>query len=430
VPAGPVTAVVHPVQVINVPAGWSGLSSCINPINPDIETIFQPVVDQLVILQSETGMYWPGENINNLFNWDSHTGYKIKVNESVSLMMNGPYEPDKTIQLSEGWNVIPVLSECAAEVADIFAGLDVVLVKEIAGNNLYWPAYAISTLEFLQSGKAYFVLMAGAGEIVFPECMAPSDSPLRGRASQHSDRINEKVESRCSGTSLLLREKGPGDEVKGQSAGTPLSSRREAGGEVKTPITHTIAIPWDAVDYGMGGSLLGAFNQNGDCFGWTKLTGENNAIALFGDDPTTPEIDGFIEGELITFKLWDKAEMQFRELEATFDSGLPQNEGLFFPDGISAIINLKAGITGINNFSVEEIRVYPNPANDFINIDIDNQALLNGMIEVCDLQGKRLFNGFVHPGNNCFGVSSLEPGIYLLKIYVNEMSRTTRLIIQ
>jgi len=60
-----------------------------------------------------------------------------------------------------------VLSECAVDVEALFAGKDMVIVKEVAGWNLYWPEYGINTLGAMLPGKAYFVLMGSAGEIVF-----------------------------------------------------------------------------------------------------------------------------------------------------------------------------------------------------------------------------------------------------------------------
>ncbi|NCA86510.1 MAG: fibronectin type III domain-containing protein [Clostridia bacterium] len=169
-PSASATATVYPTQIINIPAGWFGLSGCIDPTNPTITNIFQEIVDDLIIIQSENGMYWPGQNINTLINWDSHGGYKIKAFQNISLTLRGPWLANKTLQLAEGWNLIPVLSECDVNIADLFTGQEVIVIKEIAGNKIYWPEYDIHSLEFLQSGKAYYIMMEEAGSIDFPEC--------------------------------------------------------------------------------------------------------------------------------------------------------------------------------------------------------------------------------------------------------------------
>ncbi len=200
--SAPVTAIVLPFQLINIPAGWSGLSGCLDPANPDIENIFQEVVEDLIILQNESGMYWPGQNINTLTNWEAYSGYKIKALENISLTLCGSTLANKTIQLSEDWNVIPVLSQCDVDVIELFAGKDVILVKEIAGSKVYWPEYDIHSLEFLLSGKAYFVMMESGGSIEFPECTPIPAFPLKGEGDGQRTGIGQCVE-----TPSLLQER-------------------------------------------------------------------------------------------------------------------------------------------------------------------------------------------------------------------------------
>jgi hypothetical protein len=44
------------------------------------------------------------------------------------------------------------------------------MVKEITGTNMYWLETGVFTLETIDPGKAYFVLMIESGTISFPEC--------------------------------------------------------------------------------------------------------------------------------------------------------------------------------------------------------------------------------------------------------------------
>ncbi len=159
------------LHTINIPQGWSGLSSYIIPQISDVTVIFQPVITDLIILESQTGIYWPEENINTIVAWDSHDGYMIKAANPLQLTITGAPEQNLTLQLSVGWNLIPALSECEVDVATLFAGKDVTIVKEMAGWHLYWPMMGINTLENLLPGKAYYVKMESAEQISFPECM-------------------------------------------------------------------------------------------------------------------------------------------------------------------------------------------------------------------------------------------------------------------
>jgi len=117
-----------------------------------------------------TGIYFPAGGVNTIVNWESQSAYKIKVDEEVTLTIAGIPEQNKTLNLAEGWNLIPLISDQPVEVAGLFGGIasDVIVIKSIAGTGVYWPQYEINTLINLQPGKAYFVKMSNAGSVSFP----------------------------------------------------------------------------------------------------------------------------------------------------------------------------------------------------------------------------------------------------------------------
>jgi len=157
-------------HMINLPAGWSSLSSYVMPGETNIEALLEQIYPELVILQDMTGMYYPAGGINTLINWDSQSAYKIKLAQSVSLTITGQPEVNKTVQLDAGWNLIPVISPDIVDVILLFSGLgsNLLVVTEVAGSGLYWPAYGINTIGNLQSGRAYFIKVANPAEIIFP----------------------------------------------------------------------------------------------------------------------------------------------------------------------------------------------------------------------------------------------------------------------
>jgi len=163
-----------------LPAGWSGISSYLIPETPNLDTIFQSIISELVILQSEEEVYWPNQNVNTIGTWDSHKGYVIKVANTVELNITGVTELNKTLPLNQGWNLIPVLSDCKAKITELFNGKDISLIKEVAGLKIYWPAMNVITLDSLLPGNSYFVLMNSADEIIFPEC-----NPVVWSCGQH-----------------------------------------------------------------------------------------------------------------------------------------------------------------------------------------------------------------------------------------------------
>lgn len=57
--------------------------------------------------------------------------------------------------------------------------------------------------------------------------------------------------------------------------------------------------------------------------------------------------------------------------------------------------------------------VYPNPANDFINIEI-NESVVDEYVDIYNLYGERIFRQFIDKYKN-INISKLDAGVYLLK---------------
>lgn len=62
-----------------VPEGWSGLSSYLTPDNTNIENLFLPYQNQLIILYNQQGVYYPAQQLNTLVNWDRSVGVHCKI---------------------------------------------------------------------------------------------------------------------------------------------------------------------------------------------------------------------------------------------------------------------------------------------------------------------------------------------------------------
>ena len=171
-------------QTIIIPAGWSGISSYVVPNDPDVEGIFASIVNELLILQNFEGMYWPDGDVNSLGNWDSHSGYQIKLQTAQEFTLSGVIQNNLIANLSAGWNYLPVLNTCDNPVEDLFSPIinHLQIVKEVAGPKVYWPQFGINTLDKIIPGKAYFVLVDADVEVEFPECRLT----LTGASTQSS----------------------------------------------------------------------------------------------------------------------------------------------------------------------------------------------------------------------------------------------------
>lgn len=171
--AGPATVTIaSEEQTIQLAPGWNSISSYLVPENPAITPMFNPVMGDLVIIKNMTLVYYPDGGIYTLKNWDRASGYMIKVIQSCQLTVSGAKDSDRTITLSEGWNLIPVLSDCDVVTETVFSELSgsLQLIKEAAGLGVYWPSQNINTLPVLRTGKAYFVRMQSSQTLTYPAC--------------------------------------------------------------------------------------------------------------------------------------------------------------------------------------------------------------------------------------------------------------------
>ncbi|MCH1547100.1 MAG: T9SS type A sorting domain-containing protein, partial [Flavobacteriaceae bacterium] len=85
------------------------------------------------------------------------------------------------------------------------------------------------------------------------------------------------------------------------------------------------------------------------------------------------------------------------------------------------------GTLGINEFDNLEMNLFPNPVNgNFVTI----QTPINGdkHVEVYDITGKRLINTLIN--GDTLDVSSISTGMYLVKVTVDNQSKTSKLVIR
>ena len=75
---------------------------------------------------------------------------------------------NKTIALSVGWNLVPVVSTGVYSCEEIMSGLNSEIVQAASGRDVYWPSKGVQTLYFFEAGKSYLIKMNSPGSITFP----------------------------------------------------------------------------------------------------------------------------------------------------------------------------------------------------------------------------------------------------------------------
>jgi hypothetical protein len=402
---GPATPSQMTTHTFQIPQGWSGISTPIIPLDLNVETLFQSILSDLIILQNETGVYWPGQNVNTIGDWNTLEGYKIKVANDVELTISGSTIANKTLQLSAGWNLIPVFSDCNADVAALFAEKDLIIVKQVAGSNVYWPEFGINSLGSLESGKAYFVLMGSDAEITFPECNSGSAPPPP--PSNH----------------------GLTGNVVADPGNSPFFRNGSANEDLRTAISHTIAIPAGVATTFLEGDIIGAVNEGGDCFGLAVWQNESTAITLFGNDPTTAAKDGFDENEPLLFKLYRPETDEEFLLEVSFDQSMPNPVPIFTTNGLSAINGIKlSGIRVSSKIDETQIQILPNPAKDEFLLVLPDGEFKDCTMKIYTIEGQIVNINRVNNKESIINISNLSQGVYILKVEIGKEIFTKRLV--
>ncbi len=379
--------IVDPGYIVGIPAGWSGISSYILPVDTVISNLFHPISGKLIILCTLDGFYLPGQGINNLITWDNHSGYMIKVNEPANLPFFGDEVQDKTVYLDEGWSIIPVLCQSAIPVENLFIGIPgFQLVKEVAGPGVYWKTFGINTIGNLHPGKAYFVYTTSAGTINFS-------------AKSGNLNIEKPVE---------LLNISPWNKVH------------------HTPTTHIVALTKQAVQTFNPGDIIGAFTSRELCAGIVEYQGRETALSLNGDDGLTEARDGFGEGENISYKLYRPSTLEIFDMEVEYKTRF-DNSGQFHSNGMSAISGLTlTGFETLSGLEGSDIRIYPNPSAGIFNIEgIDGEA----EITIFNAFGEEIIDmKIILPDK--VDLSAQATGIYFIRICSEEGTWYNKLIVE
>jgi len=121
---------------------------------------------------------------------------------------------------------------------------------------------------------------------------------------------------------------------------------------IPTNRKHYITIPHDLPNL-TAGDVLGVFYHDAAgmevCGGLSEFNGMDDQIMIaYGDNPNTPEKDGFIIGEPITWKLCSYIKGDANPVDVEYDFTYPNHDGLWALNGISALgsvngLNVSAG---------------------------------------------------------------------------------------
>ncbi|HRW97040.1 MAG TPA: carboxypeptidase regulatory-like domain-containing protein, partial [Bacteroidales bacterium] len=377
----------QPFQKIPLPnpENWGYVSTYMNmDAKAPLETLLEPIIDEMVIMLGMEGIFWPGQQINTLGSWDTYDGYKIKMGLTGLLTFTGVPVEDKTATFDAGTHIVPVLSETSVAAADIFAEHDIEFAFGLDGS-IYWPFGSIYTLETLDPGYGYLVKF------------------------NETTTLDFNVAKSSSGNNQIatFENKTPWNDV------------------TKTGDVHIVGISEEAAAQLLTGDVIGVFGNDGRCNGMAAYSGQNLpfAVVVYGNDITTLTKDGMNDGEPMTFMLYRNGEIT--ELDPLFNKQVANFDGLYASNGLSLITDLKLGATSITDTPDQSINLYPNPSNGLFNISgIDDTF----EVFVMNAQGQVVFTG--HPTNGKIDLTKQTKGVYFIKLTNSNRTITRKVVIQ
>ncbi|MBN2013514.1 T9SS type A sorting domain-containing protein [candidate division KSB1 bacterium] len=323
-------------HTINLPKGWSWISTNIDPINSDIVHIFAQTLHLEILINGMGQFYIPGV-INGVGNWDVLQGYKIYVNNNDQVTFTGQQIPVSTkIKLNAGWNFISYLPD--QPIATEVALANILSVLEICkqDDGRFFIPGLINTMGNMEIGEGYKVYVRNAIDMKY-----------------------------SSNISLLKREL---TDIQASQDSVNHFIFTENTGESYSIVIDEAIINEETLTVG---SEIGVFS--GDiCVGATIWTGEvPKGLVAWADDAQTDIKDGYAVGDTMSFHIWNANDDQIYYTTADYSFGDPT-----FGQSIYSHIQTLQGMTITDNSSANTVlptefivwKNYPNPFNPKTNI--------------------------------------------------------------
>ena len=254
-------------QTTTLDSGWNLWSTYITPSDMSVSSVFESIVDQVVIVKNQFGaVYWPAYNLNSVGNLTEGWGYQVKMTSDATLDISGDIVPsDFVLSLNEGWGMLGYLNQDCFNTIDMMGGLSSLEILKDEYGNVYWPEFGLNSIGNMCPGTAYQIKTSEASSFSYPS---------GGRF--------------------------------GFIDVTPVAKTVHYTKPMNTGNNMTIGLPMTAWEVSPSiGDEIAAYDESDKLIGSTVFNGDNLALTIWGDDLTTTNKDGLATGEKITLKLWN-----------------------------------------------------------------------------------------------------------------------------
>ncbi len=247
--------------------GWRMISAPVIPEELNMVRLWQPVVDRrhLVMIKDNTGRFYNAIfGFSNMLPWDFRKGYQVRGNAADSLDLGDNYVAEDTvIPVRAGWNILAYFPEVPLAAPVAFADFaDRITIAKDASGRFYIPAINFNNMAPLRRGLGYQVRMTEEADFVW-------NIPERQAAAIEAKELSLEhfAELDPTGVSMSVLLNG---------------------------------------DPSLQGCEIAALTSGGRLVGRARLCGVSPwGMAVWGDDISTADRDGALEGEAIRLFVFD-----------------------------------------------------------------------------------------------------------------------------
>lgn len=377
-------------QVVDFTTGWNMISFAVELEDMGMMNIMNPLVENetLVKMIDENGNIieeMPWGWVDNIVEMMLTEGYYVKVSADDAITVNGefvlyPY----TIPLMEGWNMIGYPSMIPQNSTEIMTDLmeNEALVKVIdqEGNIMEeMPWGWIDNIVTFNPGQGYYVKVNQATDLIIDDPEASKNLSAAYRAPEAA-------------------------YFQTVSTGNPYQPM-------------TVVLDADPLQLEIGDEI--ALYSNGICVGAAGYNPDKDYqyITATTDDPTTTELDGFIDGDAVEIKVYQNQSVytvEYDVIDGSDDYG-----------SLTTLVAKSRGITTgnenvvLNPLTLEQNRPNPMKENSVISYTLPTDGWVK--LEIYNMQGQvqqMLVDENQSSGKHdvILQSNSLQPGVYVYRL--------------
>ena len=319
-------------QVINLVQGWSMFSTYMMAENMAMDVVLSPVIADVIIVKDFLGSaYFVEWDFNGIGDIQVGQGYQVKMSNAADVTIQGSYmaPEENPIELLEGWNIIGYTRLEGADVslvlADLVAEGSIEIAKDFEGS-AYLVEWGFNGIGNFEPGKGYQVKTTEAATLNFNA----NDTQYRGTSLNYTSNILNHFETATiTGSNMTI---GIFDEA------------------------------WEVAP--SLGDEISAYNAKGQLVGSAIYSSPVTVLTVWGDDATTTNLDGLVNAESMTFKVWNN---RYNTTDELVVRNWIVGSNSYETDAVNQIGEI---VFKPNTVNSSQLGLYPIPANKELNIDL------------------------------------------------------------